>query len=267
MSAFDLRRLLPRQTLTAWAKVASVLPAEAYLAGGTAVAVHLGHRVSRDLDVFVPHPFDTDQVRRALERQGRLVVTDHSRDTLNGVFDDARIQFLEATSHRQLDTKTVVEGMPVAGLRDLLADKLKAVGDRGELRDYFDLMTIEQHTHHRCEHGLRYYRERYQVGPDHVTLTHISLGLGYFGDVADDPGLPIPRSEVETYWHRRQPEIVGHLQSMSLTHKGSPSLPTGSPPSPSEGVAAPAPSGRCRAMTARGHTCQNRRGSCPHHRP
>jgi len=29
-----------------------------YLARGTALAIHLGHRVSVDLDWFTPHPFD-----------------------------------------------------------------------------------------------------------------------------------------------------------------------------------------------------------------
>jgi hypothetical protein len=31
---------------------------QAYLAGGTAVALQIGHRISRDLDFFTPEPFD-----------------------------------------------------------------------------------------------------------------------------------------------------------------------------------------------------------------
>lgn len=31
------------------------LPPQTYLAGGTAVALHLGHRLSVDLDFFTPH--------------------------------------------------------------------------------------------------------------------------------------------------------------------------------------------------------------------
>ena len=30
---------------------------EFYLAGGTALAIHLAHRISVDLDWFTPHPF------------------------------------------------------------------------------------------------------------------------------------------------------------------------------------------------------------------
>jgi hypothetical protein len=36
--------------------------------------------------------------------------------------------------------------MPVPGRRDLAATKLKKVGDRRELRDYYDLMVLERDT-------------------------------------------------------------------------------------------------------------------------
>lgn len=34
--------------------------------------------------------------------------------------------------------------MPVGSFPDIVATKLKVVGDRGELRDYYDLMCIEE---------------------------------------------------------------------------------------------------------------------------
>lgn len=259
----ELRGRLPAETVAAWPKVVRVLPGAAYLAGGTALVIHLDHRISRDLDVFVPHPFDTDRLLRDLEQQGAVTVTRHTRDTLNGVLDGTRVQFLEATDHARLDPPQVVAGMPVAGLRELMADKLKAVGDRGELRDYFDLMAIELATPHRCEHGLRYYRERYGVGPEDVTLTHIVRGLAHFGDVADDPALPATRAEIEAYWRRRQPALLEALGSTSLTHGQPPPSSSGT----GDGGPPPRPSGRCGARTVRGAACTNPKGCCPHHDP
>jgi hypothetical protein len=78
-----------------------------------------------------------------------------------------------------------------------MADQLEVVGDRGELRDYFDLMAIERAGVPRVEQGLAYYRERYAVGPDHVSLNLIVRGLGYLDVVNDDPGLPLGRDEIE----------------------------------------------------------------------
>ena len=37
------------------------LPPQTYLAGGTAVALYLGHRLSIDLDFFTPHDLDSLQ--------------------------------------------------------------------------------------------------------------------------------------------------------------------------------------------------------------
>lgn len=153
-----------------------------------------------------------------------------------------------------------VAGLPVAGVRDLMADKLEVVGDRGELRDYFDLTAIEQAGVHRVEQGLAYYRERYHVGPDHVTLSHIVRGLGYLDDVADDPGLPLSRDHIERYWRTRQPEIARNLRATFT-----PARASATPPGPGPVSVSVPPAGRCGAPTAQGRPCRNPAGTCPHH--
>ena len=98
--------------------------------------------------------------------------------------------------------------MPVAAVDDILAMKLKVIGDRGELRDYFDVMTIEQRLGRLAEEGIALYLQRFQLPPEHESVRHIILGLGYLDDVDDDDLLPLDRREIERYWHRRQPQIV-----------------------------------------------------------
>lgn len=257
MTTHNLDQVLPATTLAAWPKVVQALPGGGYLAGGTAVAVHLGHRQSRDLDVFVDGTFDPEEVRDALSDLGSLSVSLQTDDTLNGWLDGARVQFLAAPGRRNIDEPKQVQGMPVAGIRDLMADKLKVVGDRGELRDYFDLMVIEEATPHRAEHGIAYYRHRYDVGPDHITISHIVRALGHFADVADDPALPVPREEIEAYWLRRQPAVSDAIGSALVSHGAAPGGPDLDDAGP--------PAGVCGAQTRRGRPCQNPRGSCPHH--
>lgn len=55
--------------------------------------------------------------------------------TLNGYLEDVKAQFLDATTQHPVEPTQLIGGIPVAGLRDLAATKLKVVGDRGELRD------------------------------------------------------------------------------------------------------------------------------------
>ena len=59
-----IRSVLPADTAMAWELLAPTIPVAAYLAGGTAIAVHLGHRVSHDLDFFYHRDaIDLDQLR------------------------------------------------------------------------------------------------------------------------------------------------------------------------------------------------------------
>ncbi len=209
-------RVLPADTARSWELIAPILPDSAVLYGGTAIAVHLQHRVSRDLDFFLHTDFDTQAIAHALSRCGTFAATQRSADTLNGIFNATKVQFLRVYKQQPVGPSTEVAGIRVAHLHDLMATKLKVVADRGELRDYFDVMTLE-HTGLSVETGLILYRKRY--GLDSTTdLSPIVRALGYFGDVGDDPGLPIARDVIEDYWAARQPHIVkallrpGHFQ-------------------------------------------------------
>ena len=56
--------------LEIWDVVGSLSPRSAVLMGGTALAVHLEHRQSEDLDMFVHGPFDPAALLDRLQEQG-----------------------------------------------------------------------------------------------------------------------------------------------------------------------------------------------------
>lgn len=206
-----LRAVLPPSTEVAWMALVGNLPAGAYLVGGNGIAAHLGHRVSRDFDFFVGEQFDPQLLARRLKRLGRFTPTRLELGTLNGYLDETRIQFLDAADQHPVEPMVEIGGMPVAGLGDLLATKLKVIGDRGELRDYFDLLVLEA-AGHRVEEGLAIFVERYRPATPEAAVLHIVRGLGYLADVADDPTLPMSRQEIEDYWTGRQPTVVRSLE-------------------------------------------------------
>jgi hypothetical protein len=207
----EVAAVLPEDTARNWEVIAPIVPEGAYLAGGTALAVHLRHRVSRDLDFFFQRPVNLDEVAAALQSRGPFAVSLRDTGTLNGVFSQTRVQFLSAENQHQLEPTTTVAGIDVAGLGDILAMKLKVIGDRGELRDYFDVMQVERQARRTAEEGLGLYMARYGVPPEHITIRHIVAGLGYFDDVADDDALPVSRDEIVSYWRKRQPELIRNI--------------------------------------------------------
>jgi len=104
----------------------------------------------------------------------------------------------------------------VVGLGDLLAMKLNAIAGGGELRDYFDLMTIDQQSGRTIEEGLALFLARYRPAHQDSALTPILLALGHLDDVADDPFLPVDRDTIARYWHQRQPAILSNVDRYGL---------------------------------------------------
>ena len=220
MPSDRVREILPPDTAATWGTIAPLVPPNAYLAGRTAIAVHLAHRISRDLNFFFHHgSVDLDELALRLSAAGPFAVTERVPGTLNGVFSATKVQFLHADEGRSqhlLEPPEVVDGLRVVQLSDLMAMKLKVVGDRGELRDYFDLMVIEQRTGRTVDEGLALFTARFQPEYPQQAINHILLGLGYFDDVDPDDSLPVPRAQIVDYWTRRQPEIIAALGRLSM---------------------------------------------------
>jgi hypothetical protein len=210
--------VVPAETAATWVSIRDVVPAGAYLGGGTAIAVHLHHRISRDLDFFLRQPVDLDRLVAVLQERGRLAVeqfdAEPGRQTLNAYLDQTKVQFLEASSLHLLEPLVPVAGLLVAALGDLLAMKLKVLGDRGELRDYYDLLVIERQGKRRVEEGIALALRKYRPRAAGAFVESVVRGLSYLDDVEDDPAIPLPKAEVAAYWQSRVPEIARSLSRL-----------------------------------------------------
>lgn len=207
----ELARMMPRGTTETWLKIAPHLPPSAYLSGGTALAVHLLQRVSRDLDIFLEQPEDLASLWVTFQTIGNARATQLDESTLNCVIDGTKVQVLQATTQKMVAAFTNVGGLRIASVEDIMAAKLSAIIGRGELRDYFDLMKIEQDRSLMVETGLRLAIEKYSPSPPDQFIMSMVKALGFFGDVPDDPALPVPRKTIEKYWSARQPALMRHL--------------------------------------------------------
>jgi hypothetical protein len=185
------------------------------LGGGTAVAAHLHHRQSRDLDFFFHNnAVDLTALAARLRAMPQFALAREGAGTLSGLFGATKIEFFhadEAKRQHLLEAPRVLAGLHVAGLRDLLAMKLKVVGDRGEMRDYYDLRLIEERGGLTLEDGITLFLERYDVSPQSDTLEHIVRALGYLDDIEEDDALPISKAELAGWWRERQVLLLRHL--------------------------------------------------------
>ena len=126
---------------------------------------------------------------RACNNLDRRHRSTRSEGTLNCVFGGVKIQFLSVVGQHRIERGRKVGEMVVGSFPDVVATKLKVVGDQGELRDYYDLMCIEVMGDTDTMGMLDWYCLRYGVDSTHQSIYHLVRALGSVSDVADDPWL------------------------------------------------------------------------------
>lgn len=131
-------KVLPTE---AWAVVrkldtAGMLPSWV-LAGGTGLALQLGHRVSIDLDFLAEEDIDGDALRSALARLGSLEVQAQDANTLHVLLDGVRLSYSRSEAPFLFPT-IPYRGLRLADARDIAAMKIVAIGGRGSRKDFVD---------------------------------------------------------------------------------------------------------------------------------
>jgi predicted nucleotidyltransferase component of viral defense system len=154
-----------------------------YLAGGTALAIQVGHRRSVDLDWFSPSAIDPMALAADLRGTGiSIQVTDVEEGTLHGTAGGVKLSFLE---YRYPDLVPPIEwreyGVRLCALEDLACMKLSAVGGRGAKKDFIDLFALgrEKFT---LPQMLEFYGQKYDVSD----LGHTLFALTFFDDAEQD---------------------------------------------------------------------------------
>lgn len=169
------------------------LAARFYLAGGTGAALHLGHRLSYDLDFFSEKEFDPTLPRRTLAPLGDLYIDQESEGTFLGAFKGIRLSFF-LYPYRLLEATTDHQGVPLAGLPDIAAMKLEAIAGRGKKRDFIDLYFICQRAFSLSQ-IIAFFEQKFE--DVQYSKVHLLKSLTYFADAEEDE---MPHMLERTSW-------------------------------------------------------------------
>lgn len=119
-----------------------------YLAGGTGLALHLGHRFSVDLDFFSSAPDAVEADERALMRAAfddpTLAISFDKDMTFVATWRGVGVSFFRLELYPLVQEPLLLEGVPVATIEEIGAMKLAAIMSRGTRKDYVDLYFIMQ---------------------------------------------------------------------------------------------------------------------------
>lgn len=156
-----------------------------YLAGGTCLALYLGHRQSYDFDFFIPADFDTSQIINILTSIGRYERGNEDRNTINGMLNGVRISFF-GYRYDIIDDFIKFNNIKLAGIRDIAAMKLEAIAGRGSKKDFIDMFFLLKQFS--LEQIFSSHALKYGVGLNNQY--HHLKSLVYFAD-ADAEAMPL----------------------------------------------------------------------------
>ncbi|MBI4606463.1 MAG: nucleotidyl transferase AbiEii/AbiGii toxin family protein [Planctomycetes bacterium] len=155
-----------------------------YLVGGTATALHLGHRLSIDFDLFTDQEFEPGEIIAQLQSTLPLEVRRQSPATLHSVLNGVQLTFLRYPYPLLDPLLDGPSGLRVAQTRDLLAMKVVAVAQRGTRKDFIDLYFLCR-AGRTLEEGLELLPRKY-LGAK-FDLYHVVNSLQYFTDAEKQP--------------------------------------------------------------------------------
>jgi len=178
---------------------ADILPNDSYLAGGTALALYLGHRISVDLDFFTYTKFDPNKLSKKISSIGSFTEEFCKGISLIGTFNSVKFSCFHY-DYPLLHKPILYEGCAIAHIVDIAAMKLEAIAGRATKKDYIDIYTI-LHSGYTLEDMFSLYEKKY--GYPEGNRFHRVKALTFFEDAEDSmmPTLlsPISWEEVKSY--------------------------------------------------------------------
>jgi hypothetical protein len=205
--------ILPKAQQEIWPLLTPTPGLAFVLYGGTAVALHLGHRVSVDFDFFRTEPLDKKDIETSIAfmRDAQTIQEDENTLVVIAPMQSGpvKVSFFGGVAIGRINEplRTRDATLLVASLEDLLATKLKAIMDRAEAKDYRDI-SVMLAAGTSLEKALGAFAKMYGKDPG-LPLR----AMGFFKD-GDLPSLPKNDQDVL----RKARDRVSEIPEVVITH-------------------------------------------------
>ena len=185
---------------------------EYYLAGGTALAIQLGHRTSFDFDFYTPNYFDQNELfDKFLEIfADEAIKTSLAKNTLFCTLRTVDCSFF--TYPYNLLRKPVLErGIALASLEDIAAMKLLAVNRRPAKRDYVDVYYLLEKFS--LGEMIDFAKEKFP----NFNFYCLLRALSYFEDIKDDERRHIQMTDKNFSWEGAKDKLSKEADKYQLS--------------------------------------------------
>lgn len=154
------------------------------LAGGTSLALQIGHRKSIDLDIFSNRQFDVKELEIVLSTGSDYTFnyTGNNTRMLFGNTDGVKCDFVHEPA-ALLEPFLVEDGVRYFSVSDIAAMKLHTICGRGKKKDFFDVYALLQL--YSREKLIEWFTQKYSQDQ----LNFLWRSILYFEDAENDPDI------------------------------------------------------------------------------
>lgn len=132
-----------------------------YLAGRTAMALQMGHRISEDFDLFAREPIKKNLLASVEKEFGSVEPLVNNHDQLTFLVQETKITFLHypfPVIHKLI----LLEEQASLDLEELTATKAYTIGRRGTFKDYVDIYFAIKERHTSLDATMQLAEKKYE---------------------------------------------------------------------------------------------------------
>lgn len=183
---------------------------KAYLAGGTAIALQIGHRESKDFVFFTKEKFEARNLANELKRRlSNFQLEKVAWGTIMGYIGKIRFTIFYYNYPLLFKPKNFL-GINIADLRDIAAMKIASISDRGWKRDFIDLYFLIKNEIVSLDECLNLYERKFRKLRQNKI--HILKSLVYFED-AEKEKMPkmfqsVSWSEIKKFFEKEVKDLT-----------------------------------------------------------
>jgi Nucleotidyl transferase AbiEii toxin, Type IV TA system len=181
------------------------------IAGGTALALHLGHRISRDIDMFTGVEFKVESLISWIRKSGYTFrIISEAEGHLTVDIGGIKVSFFKY-DYPFIEKPVIYRGVQIAGIHDIVAMKIIAISQRGTKRDFIDMYFVLQDIpfHKLSCHMVK------RFGKERINPVHIGKSLVYFSDAESDPEPEYVQGR-EVDWDKVKKFFKNHVKQFVL---------------------------------------------------
>jgi predicted nucleotidyltransferase component of viral defense system len=179
--------------------------ADTRLVGGTALAFHLGHRLSIDLDLF--GNFDPEIITETLRSEtfDDFTVSVDGKTIKHYIINQVKVDIVKYDRYQWLEDVIIDEQIRIAGLKDIAAMKIAAITNRGSKKDFIDVFFLLK------TFSMKEIIEFYQMKYIDANVFSAILSLSYFDDAAKTD---MPQMLIPTSWEDVKQCIIAEIKQL-----------------------------------------------------